>query len=135
MFSIQEVVFFPLGGNDAGTVAPDRLHCRFGKRLSRYEPLEREHRLDHARAPVAVPDPVLVVLDFYQVAALFQVLQYALAASVAVQTFVRAGFFRHDAALVYHLDEFEAVFAGEFEIVEIVCGRHLVRARSNSRST
>ena len=75
-------------------------------------------------------DAVLVRLRLDEHSLLFEILQELLAAFVTVQPRIRTGFRQHDAVFSDDLDHGQPVPAPEFEVVEIMSGSDLQRARS-----
>ncbi len=107
----DEVIVFPLGRNDPGLAAPNRCDGRFCQRLRGNEPLEREHRFQHACTPVAMADPVFVGLDLYKIPLLLQVLEYLLTAGIPVHPGIRTRLRGHHPPFVDYLDEFQSMLA------------------------
>ena len=107
------------------------LHRRNGlvrERLNLDEPLQRQPRLHHRLAAVAMAHVVDVVLDPRQQAHLFEIRDNLLARDKAVQPRIHAALGVDVRRIVHHVDRRQIVPLAQREVVGIVRRRHLHRA-------
>ena len=103
-----------------------------GKRLHLHEPLGGDEGLDVVVAAVAGADVVGVRLDLDEVALLLKVLHDGLAALVAVHAVVLAAVFVDGAVVGDNADDLQVVAQADLEVVRVVGGGHLDRARAEA---
>ena len=117
-------------GGEFDLFAGDGVDGGLCERLHADEPLLGDDGLHRALAAVAVPDVVAVRLDLHEGAAGFEVFDDAFAGGEAIHPLVFARFPVHRAVVVHHADDFQIVAKPHFEVVGVVRGRDLDRARA-----
>ncbi len=115
-------------GNDAHRSVADHADRLFGQRLGADEPLRADARFDDRVAALAMPDAVMIRLDFHQQALFLEIGHNGLAASVAFQSRVRPGRGVHHPGGRHHVHLKQIVARADLVIGGIVGGRHLHRA-------
>ena len=103
-----------------------------GKRLHLHEPLCGDEGLDIVVAAVAGADVVGVRLGLDEVALLLKVLDDGIAALVAVHAVVGAAVFVDGAVVGDNADDLKVVAQADLEVVRVVGGGHLDRARAEA---
>ena len=103
-----------------------------GERLHLHEPLRGDEGLDIVVAAVAGADVVGVRLGLDEVALLLKVLDDGIAALVAVHAVVGAAVFVDGAVVGDNADDLKVVAQADLEVVRVVGGGHLDRARAEA---
>src|ERR1019366_7626321 len=101
-----------------------RFDRAIGHLLHRPEPWLGEHRLDDRVASRAHAYRMLMRLDLFEQAALFEVLDDLLARILARQSAICARVFIHPRLAVEHRDLLEAVTLAQFEVDRVVGGSY-----------
>ncbi len=121
---------FEFGGVELDGVVLHHLEGFLGDVGHLHEPLGRELGFDDGVGALGVAHLVGVVLNFFDEAGGFEVLDNLFAADEAVETGVGAAFVVEGAVVVEDVDGFEAVFHADVVVVDVVGGCDFEGARA-----
>ena len=121
-------------GSDAHPPLFHHADGRLRQGLHLQEPLRGKQRLNHRVTALARAHAEGIVFDFFQQPLIAQVLNHGLARLVAIKSLVGLpGVGGHARVLINHHHPRQVVPLGNSIVIQIVCGRHLHRARAKLR--